>query len=98
MPDKIDQSPEPSIPGGFDDRAAMAPPVVGLDGEDQQKMTHSPSGQSDRFRSHSFLYANRFKSGALIAAFWRAVTWPAPRTGVKLHPVPVRMPRGLHVS
>jgi len=72
----------------------MAPPVVGLDGEDQQKMSYSPSGQPDRFQRTSSINATLFLLGESIAAFWRSVTWVAPHTGVKPQAVPVRTPRG----
>jgi hypothetical protein len=72
----------------------MAPPVVGLDGEDQQKMSYSPSGQPDRFQRTSSIHATLFRLGESIAEFWRVVTWPTPRTRAELQAVPVRTPRG----
>ena len=97
MTDKIDQSPHPGIRGCCD-RAAMAPPVVGLNGEDQQMMAYSPSGQSDRFAAYSPINANRLNLGSVMAACWRAVDRPSLRTAVMFHPVPERMPPGQLVS
>jgi len=57
-------------------------------------MSYSPSGQSDRFQRTSLFNATLVYLSASIAAFWRAVTWPAPRTGVMLQPAPIRTPRG----
>jgi hypothetical protein len=72
----------------------MALPVAGLDGEDQQKMSYSPSGQPDRFQRTSSIHATLFRLGESIAEFRRGVTWPTPHTRMKLQVVPVRTPRG----
>jgi hypothetical protein len=44
-------------------------------------MSYSPSGQTDDFRCNSSINAKRFNIGAVIAAFWRAVTADFPLRG-----------------
>jgi hypothetical protein len=71
----------------------MAPLVVGLDGEDQPKMSYFSSGQSDRFQCISSIHVKLFNLRASIAEFWRALAWPTPPIEMKLQLVPVRTPR-----